>query len=98
MGLSAITLDNDDQEHSVPESLHPVFHKVIGAFMDGDFRLLEHEIEGVGRIDAEIAKAIAENILAYGDRLAFLDTSVWERSCYRWMGGYWQLLIDLSTE
>ncbi|WP_425504520.1 DUF7668 domain-containing protein [Qipengyuania soli] len=34
---------------------------------------------------------------AYGDELAPLDDATWKRSIYRWMDGYWLVLVDLTT-
>ncbi len=44
-----------------------------------------------------MAEFIAEQIAAYGDDLVPLSEAVWQRSIYRWMDGYWEFLIDLST-
>lgn len=52
---------------------------------------------GVQPVDQETADLIAANVIAYGDRLAPLDEATWDHSIYRWMGGYWQALVDLST-
>ncbi|MFN7399235.1 MAG: hypothetical protein ACK5SX_09305 [Sandaracinobacter sp.] len=40
---------------------------------------------------------MAENLSAYGDSLGPLDDRIWDRSIYRWMGGYWAVLLELST-
>jgi len=90
-------LKRDDQEHSVPESLRSLFGSIADAFMRGDYSLRDHRIEGVGPIEPATATAIAENVSAYGDSIAPLDASTWERSCYRWMDGHWQVLVDLTT-
>jgi len=37
-------------------------------------------------------------VSAYGDRLAPLHASTWDHAVYRWMGGYWQFLVDLTTD
>ena len=49
-------------------------------------------------MDAATAERIAENVAAYGEPLASLNDSTWERAVYRWMDGYWQVLVDLSTQ
>ncbi len=90
-------MKRDDREHSIPESLRSLFQSIADAFALGDYSLRDHQIEGVARIEPSTASAIAENVLAYGDSLAPLDASTWERSCYLWMGGYWQVLVDLTT-
>ncbi len=90
-------LAKDNAEHPVPRELHPTFHKIADAFVAGDFLLQVQAIEGVRPIDPATAAWIAKSIAAYGDTLAPLHPSTWDRSIYRWMDGYWQLLVDLST-
>ena len=34
----------------------------------------------------------------YGDALAPLDDATWIRSIYQWEQGYWEFLVDLTTE
>lgn len=90
-------LQKDDAEHLVPEPLRSSFRLIAKAFVAGDFQLREHPIVGVSPIDSDTAKRIADNISAYGETLAPLSEDIWDRSIYRWMDGYWQLLVDLTT-
>ena len=90
-------LQKDDAEHLVPEPLRSSFRQIADAFVAGDFELRDHAIVGVKPIDADTAKRIAGNISAYGETLAPLNEDTWDRSIYRWMDGYWQLLVDLTT-
>jgi hypothetical protein len=90
-------LEKDDAEHPVPEQWRSTFRKVVDAFVAGDFQLRERSIEGVAPIDPATARSIADNISAYGAALAPLNEETWNRSVYRWMDGYWQMLVDLST-
>ena len=53
---------------------------------------------GVCEVSPSTANAIAESVSAYGDRLAPLHRSTWGYAIYRWMGDYWQMLVDLTTE
>lgn len=91
-------LARDDAEHPVPPGLRPTFHEIADAFAVGDYALNDHAIEGVRSIDHSTADAIAESVSAYGGRLAPLHPLVWDHAIYRWMDGYWQLLVDLTTE
>lgn len=88
----------DDDEHPIPADLHAAFHKIAEAFASGDYLLRHHPVDGVIPVDPSTAGAIAKNIEAYGDSLAPLNSSTWDHAVYRWMGGYWYLLIDLATE
>jgi hypothetical protein len=90
-------LVKDDAEHQIPEPWRAMFRQIVNAFVAGDFQLREHEIDGILAVDAETAKLISDNIAAYGEALAPLDEAVWDWSAYRWMGGYWQMLVDLTT-
>lgn len=90
-------LQKDDLEHPVPEPWRAKFTRIADAFAAGDFRLSQHPIEGVLPVDETTAKRIAENVAAYGEPLARLNDANWERSVYRWMDGYWQVLVDLTT-
>ena len=90
-------LQKDDLEHPVPEQWRATFTQNADAFAAGDFQLGQCPIKGVQRVDQATAELIAENVAAYGERLAPLDDATWQRSVYRWMDGYWQVLVDLST-
>jgi hypothetical protein len=90
-------LAKEDGEHPIPEHLRPTFRQIAAAFAAGDFELRETRVDGVLVIDADTANAIAGNIAAYGSALAPLSEDTWQRSIYRWMDGYWQALVDLST-
>lgn len=87
----------DDAEHSLPELWRAKFAEIAAAFADGDFQLCRSRVDGVEPVDQETADLIATNVTAYGDRLAPLNEATWDRSIYRWMDGYWQVLVDLST-
>ena len=90
-------LQKDDAEHPVPEPLRSTFRQIADAFVAGDYQLRNHPIASVSPVEPETAKWIAENISAYGETLAPLNEETWERSICRWMDGYWQALVDLTT-
>jgi hypothetical protein len=90
-------LMKDDSEHPVPEPLRTTIRQIANAFVAGDFQLREHPIAGVRPVDPDTAEWMADNIAAYGDTLATLNEETWTRSVYRWMEGYWDMLVDLTT-
>jgi len=95
MACMTAMLERDDREHPLPVELRGVFARIVDALVRGDFAL-----DGIGEaasIDAETAEFIRASVEAYGDELAPLDPAVWERSCYGWSGGHWQVLVDLTT-
>ena len=88
----------DDGEHPIPAAWRVSLRQIASAFVVGDFELRKHPVQGVAPIEHATAKHIAENVTAYGERLAPLNDATWERSVYRWMNGYWDILVDLTTE
>ena len=90
-------LKKDDAEHPIPEPLRPVFKQIAAAFVTGDYQLRNHRIGGVKPVDLKTASWIADSVSAYGDTLAPLNEQTWERSIYRWVDGYWEVLVDLTT-
>jgi hypothetical protein len=90
-------LEKDDAEHQVPKPWRSTFRQIVEAFVAGDFQLRDRRIDDVAPVDAGTAMHIADNISSYGEALAPLDDAVWERSIYRWMDGYWLMLVDPTT-
>ena len=87
----------DDVEHSIPEPWRTTFRQIANAFAAGDFELRCHTVERVAAVPPATAAQIAANVSAYGDALAPLNDATWEGSVFRWMDGYWQVLVDLTT-
>jgi hypothetical protein len=98
LGKRLPMLQRDNDEHEVPLDWHTPFDQIVRAFLEKDFRLFDQPIDCVEPIDHSTAKSIAGNIAAYGAALAPLNIATWERSIYRWMDGYWQFLVDLTTD
>jgi hypothetical protein len=88
--------ERDDAEHPIPPEWRATLSQVIDACVEGDFGL-QRGIEGVAPVDADTAQWIAQSVAAYGAPLAPLDAAVWETARCRWMDGYWELLVDLTT-
>jgi hypothetical protein len=91
-------LNKDDAEHPIPEPWRTTFKEIANAFVTGDFLLREHTIEAVAPVGPITARNMAANVAAYGDELAPLNYATWDHSIYRWMDGYWLMLVDLSTK
>jgi hypothetical protein len=90
-------LCKDDAEHPLPEPVRDVFRRIAEAFVAGDFQLHSHPVAEVKPVDPETAQRMRDYVSAYGGTLARLDEATWERSAYRWMEGYWDVLVDLTT-
>ncbi|WP_298160692.1 hypothetical protein [Brevundimonas sp.] len=97
MNNEEIALARNDEEHPIPPALRDTFRLVVEAFAAGDFTLRERPVKGVANVDPGTAKFIEQTLATCGDALMPLNEAVWERSCYRWMDGYWSMLVDLST-
>ena len=91
-------LQKDDLEHPVPEPWRTTFRQIADAFVARDYQLRHRPVDAVEPVDLATAQRIAENVADYGELLAPLNEATWERSVYRWMNGYWQMLVDLTTE
>lgn len=96
--MVSIDLAKDEAEHPVPEPWRSKFRQIANAFATGDFQLRNIKIDGVEPVDESAANFFRESAKAYGEDLAPLDDATWESSIYLWMDGYWEFLIDLSTE
>lgn len=83
-----------DQEKPVPTAWRSIFDKIIDAFVDGDFKL-DRGIQSVTPLSVKEAIRISENIEDYGDSLVNRTDKTWDTSVYRWMNGYWEVIIDL---
>ena len=75
-----------------------MFRTIADAFAAGDFQLRSACVDEVEPVDRPTAEGIAANVAAYGEPLANLNDATWEHSVCRWMGDYWQVLVDLTTE
>ena len=91
-------LAKDDAEHPVPEEWRSTFRQIADAFAQGDFELRTRPIDRVVPIERTMAGHFADNVSAYGEGLDPLDEQTWLWSVYRWMDGYWQFLVDLTTQ
>ena len=69
---------------------------IVAALKEGDYQL-QRTIPGVKLVSADEAARIAGNIAAYGDQLSYLPEDTWNTSIYKWMRGYWDVLVDLYT-
>ncbi|HMO74288.1 MAG TPA: hypothetical protein PKD48_03020 [Sphingopyxis sp.] len=91
-------LARDEIERPIPLEWRITFQEIADAFANGDFALQNHPVDRVAPIDQPTSKFIASCVAGYGDSIAPLQSATWERSCYLWMDGYWQFLVDLSTD
>ncbi|WP_348944292.1 hypothetical protein ABHF33_12675 [Chitinibacter sp. FCG-7] len=80
----------------IPTVWRPIFVKIVDAFVKKDYSL-SCEIDGVALVSKETANQIKEYIEDYGEELIQLPNETWESSICIFVGGYWDILIDLWT-
>jgi hypothetical protein len=88
---------DEDAAHPVAAAWRPILCAIVRAFVRGDYRLNE-PVAGVEPIPEDLAEHIRASIADYGATLIELPTDTWETSCAQWMGGHWDVLVDLWTE
>jgi len=89
-------IKNEANQEPIPTEWRGFLKSIADAFSRGDYHL-ECGITGVEPVSTDVANRILRNVQAYGGALALLPESVWESSVCQWMGGYWEVLVDLFT-
>ena len=82
--------------HPVAASWRSVLAEIVRAFVQGDYAL-SAPVTGVEPVPYELSEQIKAYVLDYGATLIELPNQTWETSCAQWMGGYWNVLVDLWT-
>lgn len=87
---------NEEIEQAVPIEWRPAIIEIVE-----DIRNRNLGSRDISGYDVEIDPAeiddIYQNVEHYDDTLVSLSEGTWESSVCRWMGSYWQVLIDLFT-
>ncbi|MFC7049039.1 DUF7668 domain-containing protein [Emcibacter nanhaiensis] len=89
-------LKDEEVELPLPSQWRQIFIDIVESIRVGDFRL-EKAPGSVERLGEDDAKRIEGNITEYGVGLVALPNETWDTSVCRWMGNYWQVLIDLYS-
>ncbi len=85
------------KEHPVPHAWRPTLGKIVDGLVQHDYQL-DRRVDRVKPISEATARQIREYISDYGERLIALPADTWKSSVAQWMGGYWDVLVDLWTE
>ena len=91
-----VSMDLDSQK-PIPSAWRATLSEIVEALKAGDSGL-KRGIPGVQLISDDDASRIQSNIKRYGARLLSLPEQAWQTSACQWMGGYWDVLVDLFTE
>ncbi len=80
-------------EQPIPAAWRATLKDVVDALVAG--RLPEGD--SIRSIDAKAAEVSFENIRRYPDAAGPLSEASWTTSICAWMGGYWEVLVDLTN-
>lgn len=93
-----IQIEKDlSNQKQIPTSWRETLTKIVDAIKEGDYQL-SRNITNVPKLSENVAMAIKHNIESYGETLVSLPEETWNTSVCQWMGGYWDVFIDLDTE
>jgi len=89
-------LTDGGRQYPVARMWRPPLQAVIEALRAGDYSL-RAEIPMVDRIEDAVARQIQDYVEDYGETIVGLPEESWSNSVSRWMGGHWDVLVDLWT-
>jgi hypothetical protein len=92
-----VTPVKDDVQRPVPSAWRPVLREIVEAIRRGDAALAA-QIPSVRAVDPDTAAQIRDYVADYGEALVPLPEEAWDTSVALWLGGHWQVLVDLWTE
>lgn len=87
---------NDAQELPIPRIWRDILLKIVDAVNSGNFAFREID-PNVQELDDKNAEFIRSYVQGFGVLQFSMPSKAWNSSIYRWMDGYWQLLIDLYS-
>lgn len=86
-----------DAELPIPSVWRESLKEIVDSFVQDKFPP-QNTFIPLGEFDNDIIEINRTNITKYPDKLGPLNPKSWESSIYLWMGGYWEVLVDLSDE
>lgn len=90
-----VTKDPDGQA-PIPTAWRAALAGAASAIGRGDYQAVA-SMAAIRPISVPLAEAIASNIRDYGVSLTDLPEESWLTSVCQWMGGYWDVLVDLFS-
>jgi hypothetical protein len=87
---------NLEAQMPVPADWVPELSRIVEAIRHNCLEGYRSEL--VRPVGIELASSIQSNIRRYGAKLGSLPPETWHTSACQWMGGYWDVLVDLYTE
>jgi hypothetical protein len=89
-------IECEDQELPVPTEWRKPLADIVECLASGEFSKLS-SLPAVSLEGGWGWQAIETYIRDYGCTLTSLPEESWRTSIYLWMGGYWEVLVDLFT-
>lgn len=87
---------NEDEELPVPTEWRKPLGDIVACLASEEFGKLP-SVAPVTPLTDEECSNIELYIRDYGATLTTLPEESWKTSIYRWMDGYWHVLVDLFT-
>jgi hypothetical protein len=93
-----IQIEKDlSNQKQIPTPWRETLTKIVDAIKESDYQL-SRDLTNVAKLSGKVAMAIKGNIESYGETLVSLPEETWNTSVCQWMGGHWDVLVDLFTE
>ena len=89
-------IKNEDEELPVPTAWRKPLADIVACLASGEFSKLP-SVASVTPLTDEQCSGMELYIRDYGATLTSLPDESWKTSIYLWMGGYWDVLVDLFT-
>jgi len=89
-------LKDIENEHRVPSLWRLTVIDIVNALVERDYSL-KMGITDVEPVSAQTTRHIESYIEGYGEELISLPADTWDSSVCHWMGGHWEVLVDLWT-
>ena len=80
-------------EQPIPIGWRATLKDVADAFVAGRIPRGDH----IRSVDAKTAEVSFNNLRSYPDAIGPLNEISWNTSICAWTGGYWEVLVDLTT-
>jgi hypothetical protein len=89
-------LKDGQRAHPVASAWRPAFRSIVDSLAKADFAI-QTTASGVDALTAAKVKQIGDYLAQYGESLVALPEEAWKTSVCQWMGGHWEVLVDLWT-
>lgn len=89
-------LKDSDAQHAIAGAWRPMLREVVRRFVAGDYGLAQG-VPGVEPVSTATADQIRDYVSEYGASLVELPDDTWHTSVAQWMGGHWDIMVDLWT-